>query len=75
LWSAACQSFSLVNCREKDNRIHILDDRVLEDERVCPTMYASVVRVQLDVDNLLVVGSRNGDGGRELDFDRCVDGG
>ncbi len=41
---------------------------------VCPSQYASVVRVKLDMDNLLVARSRNGDGGKEPDFNRCVDG-
>jgi hypothetical protein len=46
-------------------------------EEACkrPAKYASIVRVKLDVDNLLVVRSRNGDGGREPDFDPRVNGG
>ena len=46
----------------------------LEEACICFVKYAYVVRVQLDVDSLLVVGSRNGDGGREPDFDRRIDG-
>jgi len=33
------------------------------------------VRVQLDVDNLLMVRSNNCDGGGDPDFNRCVNGG
>ncbi len=60
--------------RDGDCGVRGLGEGVLEEARICPAKYASFVRVKLDMDNLLAVGSRNGDGGREPDFDRCVDG-
>ena len=48
---------------------------VLEEARVPPPNNAFVVRVQLDVDKLLMVGSCNGNGGLDMYFNRCVNGG
>ena len=63
-----------MHSRDGDCGIHGLGEGVLEEARICPAKYASVVRVKLDMENLLVVRSCNGDGGREPDLDRCVDG-
>ena len=49
--------------------------RVLEEAQVCPAKNASVVRIQLDVDDLLVMGFCDCDGGGDSNFDWCVDGG
>jgi hypothetical protein len=48
---------------------------ISEEAQVCPPKYASIVGVQLDVHNFLVMGARNGDCGGEPYFDRCFDGG
>jgi len=64
-----------VNYRNGDCGVHGLGGGGLEDAQVCPPKYAFVVGVYLDVNDLLVAGSRNGDGGGEPYFDRCVDGG
>ena len=48
---------------------------VLEEARVRPPKYASIVRVERDVDNLLMVGSRDYDGDGDPYFNRCVSGG
>ncbi len=47
----------------------------LKEAQVCPSKYASIVGVQLHVNNVLMVGACNGDCGGEPYFDRCVDGG
>ena len=52
-----------------------LGEEVLEEAQVSPSKYASIVGVQLDVDNLLMMGSCDCDGGGDLNFDGCVDGG
>ncbi len=39
-----------------------------------PYLYAPVVRVELDVDDVLMVRAGDGDGGRESDFYWGVDG-
>jgi len=46
----------------------------LEEARICPSKYDCVVRVELNMDDLLMVGACNGDGGREPDFYRSVVG-
>ncbi len=48
---------------------------VLEEAQVCTSYYAFVVRVQMYVDNLLMVGSSDCDGGWDSNFNRCVNGG
>ncbi len=54
--------------------VHGLREGVLEEVQVGPPKYASVVGVELDVDNLLVVGARYGDCSREPNFNWCVNG-
>ena len=64
-----------MHCRYDDGGIHGLGEGISEEAQVCPPKYASVVGVLLDVNNLLVVGTRNGDCGGEPYFHRCFDGG
>ena len=52
--------------------VHGLGEGVLEEGQVCSSEDASVVGIQLYVDNLLLVGACDGDCGRKPDFDRCV---
>jgi hypothetical protein len=52
-----------------------LGEGILEEAQVGPAKYASVVWVQLDMHNLLVMGARYGDCGGEPYFDMCFDGG
>ena len=44
----------------------------LEKDCVCPAQDVAVVRVELCVDDLLVMGSNNDDSGGKMDFDRGV---
>ncbi len=64
-----------MQCGHGDGGVHGLGERALEEAQVCPPKYASVMGVQLDVYNLLVMGACDGDCGGESYFDRCVDGG
>ncbi len=64
-----------MNCRHNDVGVHGLSEGGLEEAQIGPPEYASIVRVELDVDNFLVVGARYGDCSGEPDFDWCVDGG
>ena len=64
-----------MHCRYGECGVHGLGEGIFEEAQVYHPKYAYVVRVKLDMDNLLVVGSRNGDGGGEPYFDRCIDGG
>jgi hypothetical protein len=64
-----------MHCRHGDVGLHGLGEGVLEEAPVCPTKDASIVGVQLDMYNLLVMGARNGDCGGESYFDRCFNGG
>ena len=48
---------------------------VLEEAKVCSSWDAFVVRVDLYVHDLLVLGPCDGDGGGDSHFDSCVDGG
>jgi len=73
--SAACWSFGLVYLRDGNCEISILGEVVLKEACVCPAENALVVGVELCVDDLLVVGASNGDGGGEFDFDWGVHGG
>ena len=54
---------------------HGLCERILEEVDVGPSYNASVVRDELYVDDLLVVGAGYGDGSGKADFDRGVGGG
>jgi len=46
----------------------------MEEAQIHPSHYASVVGVQLDVDNLLMMGSGDCDGGGDPNFNGCVKG-
>ena len=59
--------------RNGDWGVHGLGVGVFEEARVRPPKNAFVMRVHLDVDNLLVMGTRNGNGGGDPYFDWCVD--
>ncbi len=65
----------MMHFRHGDVGAHGLGEGVLEKAQVCPTKVDSIVGVQLDVYNLLVVGARNGDCGGESYLDRCFNGG
>ena len=54
--------------------VHGLSEGVLEEARICLFKYAYVVRVELNIDDVLMVGACNGDYDGEPDFNRCVDG-
>ena len=43
--------------------VYGLGEGILEEAQVGPPEYAFVVRIELDVDYLLMMGSRYGDGG------------
>ncbi len=60
-----------MHCRHGDGGVHGLCEGILKEAQVCPPNYASIVGVQLDVYNLLVLGARNCDCGGEPYFDRC----
>ena len=63
-----------MHCGHDDGGVHGLGEGVLEQAQVCPSKYAYVEWVQLDVYNLLVVGACDVDCGWEPNFDLCVDG-
>ena len=52
-----------MHCGHGDGGVHGLGEGALEQAQVCPSKYACVVWVQLDVYNLLVVGACDGDCG------------
>ena len=52
-----------MHCGHGDGGVHGLGEGILEQAQVCSSKYASVVGVELDVNNLLVVRSRYGDCG------------
>ena len=60
--------------RDGNYGVHGLGEGGLEQARICPSKYASIVRVELDMDDLLMVGACNGNSGGEPYFNRCVDG-
>ena len=64
-----------MHCKYGDGGVHGLGEEILEEAQVCPPTYASIGGVYLDVHNLLVAGTRNGDCGGDPYFDRCFDGG
>ena len=64
-----------MHCRDGDCGVHGLGEGVLEEAQVCPLEYASVVWVELDVNDLLVMGSSDTDCGGEPYVDWCLDGG
>ena len=65
----------MVHYRNGDGGVHSSGEGVLEEAQVCPPQYASIVGVELDMNDLLVMGSRDSDGDGEPYFDRCVEGG
>ncbi len=64
-----------MHCRDGNCRVNGLGEGISKKTQVCPSKYAYVVGVKLDVYNMLVMGARNGDCGGEPYFDRCFDGG
>ena len=65
-----------MQCTHDDGGVHGLGEGISEEtQQVCPLKYASVVGVQLDVHDFLVMGACDGDCGGDPYFDLCFDGG
>ena len=73
--SAPRLSLSGMDGRHGHDGVHGLGEGVLEEGQVCPSKYASIVGVQLYVNNLWMVGACDGDCGGESYFVGCGDSG
>ena len=60
--------------RDGNYGVRGLGEGGLEEARICPCKYAYVVRVESDMDDLLMVEACIENRGGELDLNWCVDG-
>ena len=67
--------FGLIDRRDGDCGFHFLGEGVLEEACVCPVHDVAVMRVELYMGDLLMVGANDGDSRGESDFYRGVHGG
>jgi len=67
-WFAACLSFGLMDFRDENCGIHVLGEGVSEEACVCPVEDVAVVRFELNMGDVLMVGAIDGDSGGGLIF-------
>ena len=67
----------IVLCTQRDGDcgVHGMSEGILEEVCICPVKDASIVGIEWEFDDLLVVRAGNGDSGGESDFYRGVHSG